>query len=305
MTEGDQLALAEQAVWRTARVLEQRRFRHHFQAPDRNGVLAALDVYRTEDGGYGFALEPDGRGPVSQPLHVEFALRILADIDAITSDIGDRICGYLVPITRRDGGLPGVHASIAPYPKAPWWAVDEQDTGSLIPTAAIAGPLLAAGIGHPWLAGATGFCWARIEEVADGAATHPYEIENALSFLDGVPADRDRARELAGRLGTRVRDERWVTLRPDHPDDVVLPPGYGPGEFHCVHDYAPTPHALARQWFTDAEFAAGLDWLAGSQRQDGCWTVRWRDWCPAATAEWRGWATVQALLTLRTFGRLA
>jgi hypothetical protein len=58
------------------------------------------------------------------------------------------------------------------------------------------------------------------------------------------------------------------------------------------------------QWFSAAEFAIGLDWLARSQQQDGGWGVRWRNWCLAATTEWRGWATVQALLTLRRFGRL-
>ena len=62
----------------TARVLEYRRFRHLFVAPDPEGVLAALAAYATPDGGYGYALEPDGRGPVSQPLHVDLALRVLA-----------------------------------------------------------------------------------------------------------------------------------------------------------------------------------------------------------------------------------
>ncbi|MEW5660474.1 hypothetical protein ABGT92_34965, partial [Streptomyces cinereoruber] len=62
------LARAERFVWLTARVLEQRRFAYHFQRGGADQVETALTAYLNEDGGYGHALEPDLRGPVSQPL---------------------------------------------------------------------------------------------------------------------------------------------------------------------------------------------------------------------------------------------
>ena len=61
---------AEAYIWKTARVLEQRRFEVLFKDGDPAAVKAALEPYKTADGGYGYALEPDGRGPTSQPPHI-------------------------------------------------------------------------------------------------------------------------------------------------------------------------------------------------------------------------------------------
>jgi hypothetical protein len=58
-------------------VIDQRRFAYLFGDGTAEAVQAALDAYRNPDGGYGWALEPDGRGPVSQPVHALTALEIL------------------------------------------------------------------------------------------------------------------------------------------------------------------------------------------------------------------------------------
>ncbi|MEU5978252.1 hypothetical protein [Streptomyces sp. NPDC047315] len=61
-------------------MLEQRRFLLHFgAAPDPDGVLAALEAYRSADGGYAFGLEPDVRGPSGQPIALPTALAVLAE----------------------------------------------------------------------------------------------------------------------------------------------------------------------------------------------------------------------------------
>lgn len=293
---------AEQAIWADARVLEQRRFGHHFRTPDPAGVRAALAGYATADGGYGFALEPDGRGPVSQPLHVEFALVVLDEVGALDAGTAGRVGDYLASVSHPDGGLPAVHRSIRDYPRAPWWVVDDGDTGSLIPTARIVSLLRRNGINHPWLATASDFCWRRIETLAGGeAATHPYEVDSAVAFLDAAD-DRERATRPAERLGELVRREGMVLVDPDHPELATPSPGYAPGEWHLPHDYALRPDSLARPWFSDAEFERGLDFLAAEQDAAGGWPVRWANWSAGAFREWRGPATVRALLTLREFG---
>jgi hypothetical protein len=281
----------------TARVLEYRRFHHLFKAPDPEGVLAALSAYATPDGGYGYALEPDGRGPVSQPLHTELALRVLLEIDRLTPATGTRIAEHLASISCQDGGVPAVHPSIRDYPRAPWWAVDDAAQGALIPTASIVGHLHSGGIEHPWLAAATEFCWTRIENLAD---THPYEIINCLVFLDNI-ADRTRAQTQADQLGELVRARGLVLLDPTRPQDAQLPPGYAPGEFTLPHDYAPTPDSLASSWFSAEEWRTDLAFLADSQAADGGWSARSLMWTPAVEPEWRGLATLHALTTLRAF----
>jgi hypothetical protein len=298
MSETGRVERAAEFVARSGRVLEQRRFRHLFGTPDADGVRAALAAYRTADGGYGFALEPDGRGPSSQPLHVDFALLVLVELGSISPAEVDRICGYLGGITRPDGGLPAVATGIEDDPRAPWWVVDTGDTGSLIPTAGIVGKLHRLGAAHPWLDAATGFCWQRVDAITE---THPYEARNALNFLDSAP-DRDRAQRAAQRLGELVRDAGYF-LDPAHPERAVLGPGYAEGEHQLPHDYAPAPDSLARRWFTDAELDRSLAHLEAAGFADGGWTVPWGFWTPVTEFEWRPHATIEALSTLRAYGR--
>jgi len=42
-----------------------------------------------------------------------------------------------------------------------------------------------------------------------------------------------------------------------------------------------------------------------AQRADGGWTFNWPVWTPVVEPEWRGAITVEMLLRLRAYGRLA
>ena len=49
--------------------------------------------------------------------------------------------------------------------------------------------------------------------------------------------------------------------------------------------------------------AADLDRLEKGQRDDGGWAVDFTSYSDVATLEWRGYATVSAVATLRANGR--
>jgi hypothetical protein len=49
--------------------------------------------------------------------------------------------------------------------------------------------------------------------------------------------------------------------------------------------------------------ARSLDFLAGEQQDDGGWPIRWRQWAPVVELEARPMVTVEALRTLRAYGR--
>src|SRR3954463_4978722 len=154
------LTNAATAIWSSARVLEQRRFEHRYLGGDAARVHEALNPYRTADGGFAYALEPDGRGPTSQPPHIWQALEVLEELDAIDP----AICDHLQTFTNPDGGIPlplatpqpyppppggGIPlalASLEPYPRAPWWGLDPDS--SLIATAQVASRL--KHVDHPW-----------------------------------------------------------------------------------------------------------------------------------------------------------
>ncbi|MFC8431802.1 hypothetical protein [Streptomyces sp. NPDC057253] len=290
---------AEHFVWLTARVLEQRLFAYHFLNGGPDPVETALDAYRNADGGYGHALEPDLRGPVSQPLHTAHALRILDAVGRCGGQRVERVCRYLTSVSTSDGALPAVTPAQRGYPTAPFLPVVDAPPSELLTTGPVVGLLHRNEVWHAWLFRATDFCWQAVESLE---VSHPYEIQAALTFLDSVP-DRPRAEATADRLGRLVREQRLAV--PDPADLAAFPvsPGYAPDEHHFPHDYAKTPDSLARAWFTDAEMARSLDFLAAEQEEDGGWPIRWRPWAPTTALEARPMVTIEALRTLRAYGR--
>ncbi|GHB01187.1 hypothetical protein ACIQRS_14395 [Streptomyces termitum] len=296
---GSPLARAERFVWLTARVLEQRRFAYHFRRGGADQVEAALSAYLNEDGGYGHALEPDLRGPVSQPLHTAHALRVLDSIGRCGGPRVERICRYLTAVSTHEGALPAVHPSQRGYPAAPFVPVLDDPPGELLSTGPVVGALHRNQVWHAWLFRATEFCWTAVESLEK---SHPYEVLAAVAFLDSAP-DRSRARAAADRLGRLVRAQGLAVLDPDRPEDFPVSEGYAPGEHHFPHDYARVPDSLARDWFTDEELGRSLDFLAAEQAEDGGWPIRWRAWAPGSALEWRPVVTIEALRTLRAYGR--
>jgi len=272
-----------------ARVLDRRRFQRLFEDGPAAPVRDAVAAYRNDDGGFGHALEPDCRAPGSQPAAVALAVRMMDETDTWDEDLVRGACDWLAAVAPAEGGAAFVEASLAGWAHAPWWVPEEGHPASLVATGMIAGTLHARGVSHPWLDGATEVMWNRI-----GKITEPgdYEMFGVLAFLQQVP-DRDRAREVFGRVGPQILERNLVTLDPD-----------APGEVHGVLDFAPEPDSLARALFDDATVQAHLDHLAQGQKEDGGWTFNWPAWSPAAELDWRGFLTVDALRVLRANGRL-
>lgn len=283
------LAAAERFIWLNAKLLDRHRYAYLFKGGEAGPVLAALRPYQNADGGFGNALEPDLRPPLSQPLPVWSALEVLDEIDAIADPVVRRACDYLLTITKPDGGVPFVLPSIRDYPRAAWWQTADDPPGSLLPTAGLAALLHKHGIDHPWLGIATEFCWRQIESLE---SSNPYEVRMILPFLEQAP-DRARAQQAFARIGPMIFDQKLVALDPAEP-----------GEVHTPLNFAPRPDSLARPLFSDEVIQTHLDALVQAQQPDGGWTFNWQEWNPATTLEWRGWVTIEALKTLRAYGRL-
>ncbi|MEU5690353.1 hypothetical protein [Actinosynnema sp. NPDC020468] len=283
---------ARSFVWHNARVLEQRAFEFLFGDGGADGVVAAVLAYRNDDGGFGHALEPDGRGPSSQPLHTYTALSWLAEVgdDAWVGSAGD----FLASVSTSDGGVPNALGTSRDHPRAPWWQVSEES--DLLMTALCASVFHRVGSAHPWVGAATEYCWRRIDAME---GSHPYEVAACAKFLDHVP-DRARAEVAAERVGRLVRERGLVDL-----GDGKAHEGYAAGETHRPHQYAPTPDSLARRWFTDDEVARSLDGLEAARKDDGGWTFAWPVWTPVTEFEWRPIVTIEALSVLRAYGRIS
>jgi hypothetical protein len=70
-------------------------------------------------------------------------------------------------------------------------------------------------------------------------------------------------------------------------------------------DWAPRAASYCRRLFDDETIAAHVAALGGRQQADGGWPILWPPLSPVCEIEWRGSVTVEALLTLRSYGVLS
>ncbi|WP_320669840.1 hypothetical protein [Patulibacter defluvii] len=285
------LPAAERFLLTDARLIDRLRFAHRFRGGDAGAVRRALAAYRNDDGGYAGVLEPDLRTPSSQPQSAELALRLLDELGPIDAADARPLCDWLTTVSDDEGGVPFTLASAREHPAAPHWHHGDADHGSLNPTAALASLLHRHGIEHPWRERATAFCWQRLADPA--VPLEMYDVRAALWLLDpAVPPGPEAARE---RLVAGL-----------HEHTALDPAALAPGQPHRLGplQMAPLPTSPGRALLPPDAVAAQLDALAGEQREDGGWDVPFPTVSAGARAEWRGWATVEALTILDAAGRL-
>jgi hypothetical protein len=291
------LAAAADFLASSARLLDRRRFDLLFGDGDAEAVLAAVDGYRNPDGGYGWGLEPDLRSRTSQPGGALHAFEAFAGLVPLVAPRAMELCDWLDAVTLPDGGLPFALPVPDPAACAPFWANADSRTSSLQITAvvaaaahrvAVADPAVA---GHPWLARATGYCQRAVRELGD--EPHAMVLAFTAQLLDAAA----RVSPEAGGLVD--------VLRRHIPEDGLLHvAGGAEDEFMRPLDFAPLPGGPARSLFADGVVEADLQRLASGQQPDGGWRVDFGSSSPAAALEWRGHATVHALILLRANGTL-
>jgi len=279
------LAAAERFVLANARLLDRHRVAVLLHDAPVAPVLDALRAYRNPDGGFGHALEPDVRSPASEPSATLHALRVLAEIEALDDAMVPDAAAWLATIAEPDGGVPFLLPTAGDHPLAPFL---KPSPGSSFLTFALAGALWHAGSNAPWLARATDWCWAELE---DPAELHAYGVKCALEFLDAVP-DEPRARATLERLRPMLEPDGSIPVRGGTADERLTP---------LV--LSERPGLRSRALLTEAQIEADLDRLEQGQQDDGGWMFDWQDWSPGQAVESRGAVTVEALATLRAHGR--
>lgn len=279
----DIVAAARDFVRSEARLVEARLFAVLFEGADPRGVVEALRGYQNPDGGFGHGLEPDKRCPDSQPLDVEFAFDVLLAAGVRDDAMVRRAADWLDTVSAPGGAVALLTPAIEGYPRAAHITAEGCVPG-LNPTAGLVGRLHALGVDHPWRERAGAWC---AEEIARGLPAEAHALREVMAFLErtgDVDLDRVRA-HLPG-----------VAYYRSDPAD----PSYGVTPLW----FAPTPDSVWRPLFTDEQLDAHLDRLVADQQDDGGWALTWQPPSHAATLEYRGAVTVEALRTLRAYNRI-
>jgi hypothetical protein len=271
-----------------ARVLDRRRFELRNGQTDPSGVLAALDGYRNDDGGYGWGLEPDLRSPESQPGAAHHAFEVFEEIAPATAPQAAALCDWLDSVTLADGGLPMALPVRRTAGCAPWWKDADPSVSSLQITAVAAAaaqrvaahdPAVAS---HPWLERATGYCLTEIRAMDE--APFAYVLAFAIRLLDAVHDTQPEAADLLRNLGAYVPADGRLRIRSGTENETLHP-----------LDIAPDPDRPARDLFAADVISADLERLAALQQEDGGWVVDFLAISPAGSLDWRGYATVSAI----------
>ena len=279
---------AAEFIWGHARLLERSVFACRFQGASADAVRTAVRAYRNSDGGFGHALEPDVRAPDSMPLHCELALHALEAAGLRHPEMAGGICAFLEGVAEPSGRVPIVLPAVLDYPHAKHWDEPVFTGDSINPTGGLVGLLVAQGVSHAWLERATEWCWQRVEQPFEEA----HEILAALTFLRHMP-DRKRAAPLAREVAAQAEKAPYFLMDPADSRYGLTP-----------LTLCSSPDAPGREVFADDLVEAHLDALAAGQQDDGGWPISFQPPSEAARYEWRGRWTLDALETLRAYGRL-
>lgn len=276
-------------IWENGRFLERAIFEYYFYKGSADRIRSILASYQNEDGGFGHALEPDLRAPDSQPVFVEFALLALYDCRIRAQDLAYRACDFIARHADLKRGIATVFPSAIGYPRADHWNNPGNQQPSMDRLVGLVGLVNWQGIRHPWLPGAVKACLESIETVTyDDAHT----IKTVFCLVESVSADSPVDR-LFEKLSSDLLKANYFCL-----ETPVKTYGLTPLTF------APSPTSYCRKIFTDAQINAHLEDLLSHQQPDGGWPILWEPPGEMARREWRAQKTVQALATLRAYGKI-
>lgn len=275
-------------IWTNGRLLERRIFEYAFFQGSESAVLNALKAYQNDDGGFGHGLEPDLRAPNSHPLYIEFALRILYELNIRDSDLAYKVCEYISKHADFKKGIPAIYPSSSKYPRAIHWENPQSVEPSFSRLTGLVGLLSWQGINHPWLDKAINVCLSNIR-------TNKYDdshtILNAFCLLESLPQTSE-IEDLYNKLSQELLHCNFFNMTPSN--------NYGLTPL----DFSPYPYSYCRRIFSDTIINKHLDDLEAKQAADGGWEIQWEAPGNMAKLEWRAYRTLKSLLLLKEYKRL-
>jgi hypothetical protein len=260
-------------------------------------VLRELAAYQNPDGGFGHASEPDLRTPDSSAIATSHRLQLLRElgVDAGHPLVRGALEYLRATCDRREHVWPIIPPTANNAPHAPWWTTRDLARSwngfRANPTAELAGYFFVFGTpaDEP-------FRQTVLRGTLDFLSAKPPDMHELLCYVrlaEMVPLPAAAQGIITDRvLATVERDPaKW--------------PKYGLRPLTVVKTPASPYYAELRE-----AVEANLDYLIGEQSEDGAWAPTW-NWggmfpeaWQQARRDWQGVLTLDALRTLRAFGRI-
>ncbi|MCG8346734.1 MAG: hypothetical protein MI924_03000 [Chloroflexales bacterium] len=273
------VAQAGQFLQQHGRDIDQACFKYHFGELTQDDLMEVLGRYQNPDGGFGQGLEPDIKAPLSNPFATELALLICLQANVPPEHFVLVQAKAYLEQTQEEDGVWRFAPEIYEYELAPWF--QGWQWPNLNPSCSIAGLLKALGLGSERLHSRVENLFAQLAQVEDLAGDDFYAVRPyAYYFLPEWTHSR-RDLYLSGVL--------WWLIR-QHVNGKL------PDSDHFFA-YVRHPLTYIGRLLPARLIAERLSMLETEQSNDGGWPSPYND-------GWRGWVTVQSLLTLKAFDRL-
>ncbi len=298
---------ARQFLKTRARLLDRAMFEYRFERASADSVFAELARFQNEDGGFGRALEPDLRTPTSSALATGIGLRTLEELQCSADH--PMVCNaihYLLSTFDHEAKVWRVAPRDAnDFPHAGWWHDEDGslarlfDGSVIIPRTEIVGLLhhCSSLVPAVWLEEVTECTVADIEAIGALGTGGGADLRQVLTLAETV------------KLPQHFRDRVVARVRAVTPTVVIRNPEQW--DSYCISPLrlAPSPQSVVADLLWE-DLQANLDHVIDHQTAEGTWDPAWTwgDFYPdvweQAKMEWRGHLTLNALTTLRAYGRV-
>lgn len=273
------VAQAERFFQQNGRDIDQARFAYHFGDLSQDDLLAVLSRYQNSDGGFGHGLEVDIAALQSNPFATELALLICLQADIPREHPLLRHTVAYLEQTQEDDGTWRFAPEIYAAELAPWF--QGWQWPNLNPSCTLAGLLKELGLGSERLHGRVERLFAQLAQVADLAGDDFYAARPYVYYFLPDWSHSRRELYLSGVL--------WWLIR-QHVNGKLA-------DSEHFFAYVRHPRTYTGRMLPAAILAERLSMLESEQADDGGWPSPYND-------AWRGWITVQNLLTLKAFNRI-
>jgi hypothetical protein len=302
----EQFSRAKEFLLGTGRPLEAAVFRYRFEDGDEEAVFTELGMYQNADGGFGRALEPDLRTPVSSTLATTTALQTLRMLHApATHPLVQGAIRFLeATYDQTLQSWPLVPPEAEQDAHAPWWnregLAERFGNFAINPRAEVLGYLY---------------------EFADETDTQaislretltPLVLEDLLARSGGISGDAflcsQRLIDSPGFPSNAAVDlQRWLLRVAE--GVVATDPATWSG--YVLLPLQAAPNRAAPMGIPLAHvLPQNLDFVVAAQGTDGSWSPTWSwfgaypDEWPQAEREWRSVLTLERLEWLHAYDRI-
>jgi hypothetical protein len=286
---------ARQFLLKHGRKLEATLFAYEFEQGDPSEVYRQLATFQNTDGGFGHGLEPDLRCKASSALATTTALQILTGMNERDTEMIERAMQYFASsYEEKRNGWDIIPKEAEEAPRAIWWNYGAFNNHWGNPNAEIVGYLnqFPSSQSPELISQLNTYAVNHLNKSCDLKEMH--EMQCYLRWADTL--SEEPFNQVSGKLDEFVDN---CIIR-----NVEEREGYSGYPLLIVK----SPESRYYSKYEDI-LPGDLDRLIDSQGEDGSWVPNWAwgrfdDVWETSKVEWQGILTLNALRTLRDFGRL-